>query len=141
MLTRSFAALFMLALLFIPLVKPAYSQTSGTDDASRVESLKKTVKKIGTGEKAKVKVTLADGSHVYGKNFISNMHPVRTLDMTESNLIKAAYKHRVKSLENSIGGFVVNIVFEKKADPLFKKNFYFSRKGQEWNFNVYNDET
>ncbi len=86
-------------------------------------------------------VEIADGSHVYGKNFISNMHPVRTLDMTESNLIKQAYKHRVKSLENSIGGFVVNIVFEKDAYPYIKNNFYYIKDGQEWNLTEYNDET
>jgi len=86
-------------------------------------------------------VETADGSHVYGKNFISNMHPVRTLDMIESNLIKAAYKHRIKSLENSIGGFVVNIVFEKESYPYIKNNFYFIKDGQEWNLTEYNDET
>lgn len=66
MITRSFAALFIVALLLVPLVKPAYSQTSAADDASRAESVKKKVNKIGTGEKAKVKVTLADGSSVKG---------------------------------------------------------------------------
>ena len=86
-------------------------------------------------------VETADGSHVYGKNFISNMHPVRTLDMIESNLIKAAYKHRIKSLENSIGGFVVYIVFEKESYPYIKNNFYFIKDGQEWNLTEYNDET
>lgn len=69
MLTRSFSALLAVSLLFMPLVKPAYSQKSGTDDASRAESVMKAVKKIGTGEKAKVKVTLADGTRI--KGFIS----------------------------------------------------------------------
>ena len=54
------------------------------------------------------------------KHFISNMHPVRTLDMTDSNLIKHAYKTRVKNLENSIGGFVVNIVFKKDMNSFIK---------------------
>lgn len=66
MITRSFVALFILALLFVPLVKPAYSQASATDDATRTESVRKKVKKIGTGEKAKVKVALADGSSLNG---------------------------------------------------------------------------
>jgi len=61
--------------------------------------------------------------------------------MIESNLIKAAYKHRIKSLENSIGGFVVNIVFEKESYPYIKNNFYFIKDGQEWNLTEYNDET
>jgi all-trans-retinol 13,14-reductase len=86
-------------------------------------------------------VEIAGGSPVYAKHFISNMHPVRTLDMTESSLIKQAYKHRVKSLENSIGGFVVNIVFEKEAFPYIKNNYYYSKAGQEWNLTEYDDVT
>ena len=85
-------------------------------------------------------VETVDGSNVYAKNFISNMHPQRTLEMTESNLIKQAYKHRIKSLENSIGGFVVNIVFEKEAYPYIKNNFYFHKNGQEWNLTEYTEE-
>jgi all-trans-retinol 13,14-reductase len=98
------------------------------------------VKKIVVEDGKVNSVLLADGSYVYGKNFISNMHPVRTLDMTESNLIKNAYKHRVKSLENSIGGFIINIVFEKEAYPYIKNNFYFHKHGQEWNLTEYTED-
>ena len=72
------------------------------------------VKKLVVEEGKVSYVETTVGSHVYRKYFISNMHPVRTLEMTESTLIKNAYKHRIKSLENSIGGFVINIVFEKE---------------------------
>ncbi|HNP00223.1 MAG TPA: NAD(P)/FAD-dependent oxidoreductase, partial [Ferruginibacter sp.] len=59
------------------------------------------VKKIVVEDGKVRSVQLADGSHVYGKNFISNMHPVRTLEMTETELIKPAYRSRVKDLENT----------------------------------------
>jgi all-trans-retinol 13,14-reductase len=98
------------------------------------------VKKIVVEDGIASSVELADGSFVYGKNFISNMHPVRTLDMTESNLIKHAYKHRIQSLENSIGGFVLNIVFEKDAYPYIKNNFYYVKEGQEWILTEYTEE-
>ena len=77
-------------------------------------------------------VELKDGSHVFGKSFISNMHPVRTLELTETSLIKNAYKHRIKSLENSIGGFVVNIVFKKESFKYIKHNYYYHKKGHVW---------
>jgi all-trans-retinol 13,14-reductase len=99
------------------------------------------VKKIVVEDGRVSSVELADGSYVYGKHFISNMHPVRTLEMTESNLIKAAYKNRVKSLENSIGGFIVNIVFEKEAFPYIKNNFYYIKDGREWDLTEHTDET
>lgn len=99
------------------------------------------VKKIVVEDGRVSSVELADGSSVYGKYFISNMHPVRTLEMTESSLIKSAYKQRVKSLENSIGGFIVNIVFEKEAFPYLKNNFYYIKDGREWDLTEHTDET
>ena len=60
--------------------------------------------------------------------------------MTESNLIKHAYKHRVKSLENSIGGFVMNIVFKKDAYPYIKNNYYYHKEGHVWNMTDYTEE-
>ena len=98
------------------------------------------VKRIVVEEGKVNSVELADGSHVYAKHFISNMHPVRTLEMIESNLIKHAYKSRIKGLENSIGGFVVNIVFEKETYPYIKNNFYYHKDGHVWQLAEYNEE-
>lgn len=91
------------------------------------------VKKIVVADDGKVSsVQLADGSHIYGKHFISNMHPVRTLEMTETNLIKNAYKGRIKGLENSIGGFIINIVFKKNSFKYVKHNYYYQKEGHVW---------
>lgn len=98
------------------------------------------VKKIVVEEGKVNSVELADGSHLYAKHFISNMHPVRTLAMTESNLLKQAYKSRISGLENSIGGFVVNIVFEKNAYPYIKNNFYYHKEGHTWNLTEYTED-
>ncbi len=91
------------------------------------------VKKINVEEGKVNFVELADGSRIYGKNFISNMHPVQTLAMTETDLIKHAYRSRVKSLENSIGGFVINIVFKKDSFKYLKHNYYYHKEGHVWN--------
>ncbi len=64
--TKVFSVLLILVMLCMPLAGPAYSQKSASDDAARIESVKSTVKKIGTGEKAKVKVTLANGTSLKG---------------------------------------------------------------------------
>jgi all-trans-retinol 13,14-reductase len=98
------------------------------------------VKKIITENGKVTSVLLADGSAVYGKTFISNMHPVRTLDMTDSSLIKHAYKTRVKNLENTIGGFVVNIVFKKDSYPYIKNNFYYHKEGRIWDMPYHTEE-
>ena len=91
------------------------------------------VKKIIVEDGKASAVQLADGSRVYGKHFISNMHPVQTLEMTDTDLIKHAYRGRIKSLENSIGGFVINIVFKKDSYRYQKCNFYYHKDGHIWN--------
>jgi all-trans-retinol 13,14-reductase len=98
------------------------------------------VKKIVVEDGKVGYVEVADGTRVYGKHFISNMHPARTLDMIDSNLIKHAYKTRVKNLENSIGGFVVNIVFKKDSYKYIKNNFYYHKEGHVWNMTDHTDE-
>ncbi|MFM6924387.1 MAG: phytoene desaturase family protein [Ferruginibacter sp.] len=98
------------------------------------------VKKIVVEGGKVTHVETADGSKIHAKHFISNMHPVRTLEMTETDIIKQAYKSRIKGLENSIGGFVVNIVFEKDSFPYLKNNFYYIKEGREWNLTEHNDE-
>jgi all-trans-retinol 13,14-reductase len=85
-------------------------------------------------------VEMVDGSHVYGKHFISNMHPVRTLEMTETDLIKPAYRSRVKELENTVSSFIVNVVFKKDAFPYNKHNYYYHKEGQVWNMTEYTEE-
>ena len=91
------------------------------------------VKKIVVEDGKVSCVETADGSLVSAKYFISNMHPVRTLDMTESKLIKHAYKNRIKNLENTIGGFIINIVFKKDSFKYIRNNYYYHKDGQVWN--------
>ena len=97
------------------------------------------VKKIVVEDGKVSSVQLAGGSQVYAKNFISNMHPVQTLDMIESNLIKHAYKHRIKNLENTIGGFIINIVFKKDSFKYIKNNFYYHKDGHVWNMTAHTE--
>ncbi|HMJ46593.1 MAG TPA: NAD(P)/FAD-dependent oxidoreductase [Ferruginibacter sp.] len=91
------------------------------------------VKKIIVEDGKVDAVQLADGSLVHGKHFISNMHPAKTLDMTDTGIIKHAYRSRIKNLENSIGGFVMNIVLKKDTVPYVKHNYYYHKDGHIWN--------
>lgn len=99
------------------------------------------VKKIIVEDGVATSVLLADGRHIHAKNFISNMHPVQTLEMTESPLIKQAYKSRIKNLQNTIGGFVINIVFKKGTFTYVKHNYYYTREGREWDTTCHTDES
>jgi all-trans-retinol 13,14-reductase len=105
-------------------------------DIRRNSEVKKIV--VTNGEVASVQ--LADGSHVYGKTFISNMHPAQTLQMTETDIIKHAYRNRIKNLENSIGGFVINIVLKKDTVKYVKHNYYYHKAGHIWSMTEHTDQ-
>jgi all-trans-retinol 13,14-reductase len=98
------------------------------------------VKKIVVEEDKVSCVETAGGNRVYAKHFISNMHPVQTLNMMETNLIKHAYKTRIKNLENTIGGFIINIVFKKDSFKYIKNNFYYHKDGHVWNMTDHTDK-
>jgi all-trans-retinol 13,14-reductase len=85
-------------------------------------------------------VELTDGSRLYAKTFISNMHPVKTLEMTNSELIKNIYRKRLKSLENSVSSFTINIVLKKNTFKYFKYNYYCHKDGHVWTVADYTEE-
>ncbi len=98
------------------------------------------VKRIVVEDGKVSSVELADGRQVKAKYFISNMHPVQTLEMTETDIIKPAYRTRVKELENTVSSFIVNIVFKKDVFPYLKHNYYYHKEGQVWNMTDYTEE-
>jgi all-trans-retinol 13,14-reductase len=85
-------------------------------------------------------VQLTDGSKVYANKFISNLHPVKTLEMTDSEVIKKAYRSRLKSLDNSISSFTLNIVFKENCFPYFNHNVYYNDSGAVWSGAAYTEE-
>ena len=97
------------------------------------------VTKINVEQGKVTHVELADGSKVYGDHFISNMHPVQTMQMTETDMIKQAYRSRVKALENSVSSFIVNIVFKKESFLYNKHNYYYHKEGEVWNMTHYTE--
>ena len=78
---------------------------------------------------------------MYADTFISNMHPVKTLEITETDVIKNIYRKRLKSLENSISSFTINIVLKKNSFKYFKYNYYCHKDGHVWTVGNYTEET
>ena len=98
------------------------------------------VKRIVVADGKVSHVRLANGESVFGKYFISNIHPDKTMDMTESDLIKNVFRKRIKSLENSISVFIINIIFKKDSFKYFRNNYYYFDEGQVWNMTNYTAE-
>ena len=90
------------------------------------------VKKIVEAEGRVSHVELENGESFYADAYISNLHPVRTLEMTDTPLIKKAYRHRHQGLENSISSFSLHVVLKEKSFRYIPRNVYYHREGCAW---------
>lgn len=77
-------------------------------------------------------VELADETRVFGKYFISNIHPAKTLSMIKGNSIRKAYINRINSLENTIGMFVVYADLKENSFPNINHNVYYFNGEDVW---------
>jgi all-trans-retinol 13,14-reductase len=83
---------------------------------------------------------LKDGRRIHAKDFISNIHPARTLEITRTNLFKKAYVNRISTLENSVSSFTLNVVLKKNCFKYFMHNYYCIRPGHVWTGMNYTEE-
>lgn len=65
-----------------------------------------------------------DGQRFYGKQFIANIHPEILLQLLETNLIKPAYKNRIRKLEQTTSSFMLNLVLKPKTVATRHHNIY-----------------
>lgn len=98
------------------------------------------VKRIVVEDEKVSHVELKNGDKIFAKEFISNVHPVKTLEMTETDIIRKAYRRRLQSLENTVSSFTVNIVLKKDSFPYFKHNYYWHKEGHVWDMADYTEE-
>ncbi len=81
------------------------------------------------------------GEKFFGDLFISNVHPVKTMEMTDSDMIKKAFRNRLKGLESSISTFFVNIVLHKDVLKYLNHNYYYFAQDDAWCNLTYTDDT
>jgi all-trans-retinol 13,14-reductase len=62
------------------------------------------------------------------------------MDLTDSSLIRGAYRKRLRSLENSVSSFTVNIVLKKDSFPYTRSNYYYHRRGHVWDMADYSQD-
>ncbi len=77
-------------------------------------------------------VETVEGERIYGTSFISNVHPVNTLDMLEKGRIRKAYRTRIKSLENSLSIFMLHLVMKPNSFPYLNYNYYHHKTEDAW---------
>jgi all-trans-retinol 13,14-reductase len=73
-----------------------------------------------------------DGTRYFANHFISNAHPAKTIDLVESDLIRKAYRNRIKGLPNTVSVFSINIVMKKNTFKYRNHNYYFFGQDDVW---------
>ncbi len=74
-------------------------------------------------------VETANGQRYEADIVVSAIHPVPTLAMTDTPLIRRAFRQRMQTLPNTIGIFAVYLHFRDQAMPYLASNYYAYRPG------------
>jgi all-trans-retinol 13,14-reductase len=74
----------------------------------------------------------ATGIKYAGDYFISNLHPSQTLDLTDSEQLRPAFRNRIKSLANSVSIFILNITLKPGMWKYENCNYYCYIKEDVW---------
>lgn len=86
-------------------------------------------------------VETTNGSKFHADCFISNIHPSKTLELTETDVIRPAYRNRINNLENSTSAFIVNITLKPGSYKYSNTNYYCYLNDDVWNCIDHNEET
>ncbi len=86
-------------------------------------------------------VELENGEQVFGDIFISGIDLAKTIDMVEGQQLRQAYKNRIKSIENSVSSFLVNVVVKPNTMPHYNYNMYHCTQPDIWTGASYTEKT
>lgn len=82
-------------------------------------------------------VSTTDGRFFPADIVVSAIHPVPTLAMTDSPLIRKAFRTRMGQLPNTIGIFAVYLDFKEGAMPYMNSNYYSYPASSPWDCENY----
>ena len=72
------------------------------------------------------------GDEFFGKNFISNAHPKKTIEIFGDSNFRAAYRHRIEKLKNTVSSFMLYLSFKEDSFPYINHNIYAYSKDEVW---------
>ncbi|MDX2361697.1 MAG: NAD(P)-binding protein [Crocinitomicaceae bacterium] len=77
-------------------------------------------------------VITKNGEEHFGKTFISGIHPKRTIEIFGKDRFRAAYRHRIEKLENTVSSFMLYLSFHEESFPYLNYNMYAYNKDEVW---------
>lgn len=72
---------------------------------------------------------------------ISDAHPVRTLELLNTHLIRPAFRKRVCAIPQTVGGFSVYLHFKEGEVPYMNSNYYGYQGDTPWNCERYDEDS
>ena len=128
----------------------AYRIVGGSDQGAA--SLVKTIGRYGGQVLTRSKATkiVCDDTHathveVNGEKLleadivISDAHPMRTLELLDTNLIRPAFRKRINAIPQTVGGFSVYLRFKDGEVPYMNSNFYGYIQDSPWGCEQYDE--
>lgn len=117
-------------------------------------ALENTLKCYGGEVLTKKKVTkiLCDNTHAIGVEVndkevipcdivISDTHPMRTLELLDTKLIRPAFRKRINQIPQTVGGFSVYLHFKENAVPYLNYNYYGYQNATPWDCEKYSEDS
>lgn len=86
-------------------------------------------------------VKLANGEQIKADYFISNINPQKTIELTNSDLIRNVYKKRIHSLEQTYSMFSLYVVFKENEFKYMNYNYYKYNNQNVWGTETYSLDT
>lgn len=102
---------------------------------------RKKVTKIICNDRRATGVEVNSGEYIPADIIISDTHPMRTLEMLETKLIRPAFRKRINSIPQTVGGFSVYLHFKENAIPYMNCNFYGYNCDSPWGCEFYDENS
>ena len=100
---------------------------------------KKNVNKILCNDNQAIGVEVNNNEYIPADYVISDAHPMRTLEFIDSKLIRPAFRSRINSIPQTVGGFSVYLEFKENTLPYMNYNFYGYNYDSPWGCEQYDN--
>ena len=70
---------------------------------------------------------------------VSDAHPIRTLELLDTKLIRPAFRKRINQIPQTVGGFSVYLHFKENAIPYLNYNYYGYQGNTPWDCEQYTE--
>ena len=98
---------------------------------------RKQVTHIDCDDTKAVGVITADETYYPADIVIAGIHPARLVELCSSPLLRPAYRRRVQTLPETVGGFSVYLRFKARTVPYMNHNFYGYHQSTPWDCERY----